>query len=730
MNKKEISPNEARNENEIFDELQMLCISPGFIHAIAYFCWRDNLIRFSGDQITENDVQHQYSHERLLRTEISTLLGLMTKAEIDVVVPDPNTLQDYLDRSEALLHEMHMSLQKPWMAAFTAMALNPSTASDVDPFSTAEGLREPIFYSGESAYNFQYEELAQQKYSADDDWLSSKVGFKIGEACIVARQLGDLQKQKLLDLHKAMRKLDPNEWTFLPGFVFNAHELEEPTGLPVEKIERILIAFTVDQKRVNVTFSSLSAFNETNAAPIIKTVDGSYILLQHYSLLEALYEAPFFWMTQDKSYAATAATNRGAFAEKFLADRLLRVFGSKHVFKNVDIYNGKDRVTEADVLVIFGDRAIVVQAKSKRLTIEARKGNDLQLKDDFKKAIQDAYDQALLCSEALLDKECRFVSAAGSEIRLTRRPASIFPLCAVSDHFPALAAQARQFLKIKVTKNVRPPIIADVFFLDVLTEILETPLHFLNYLALRAIADKKLMVNQELTILGYHLKHNLWLEDKYDMVNLGDDFTSSLDVAMSARRLGVPGQHTPQGILTRFDGTAIGRLISEFEASAIPELVGVGMQLLQLDSEAAKHINRGIDRLVNAAASDGRLHDMSVPTGAKNSGFTIHVSPYSEEAARSRLSTHCKIRKYDAKADAWYGLLLAPATGYIRGALAIEGEWTLDAEMEKALSTWPKKPMVPIATLSQGALHRKVGRNEPCSCRSGKKYKKCCLNVS
>ena len=277
---------------------------------------------------------------------------------------------------------------------------------------------------------------------------------------------------------------------------------------------------------------------------------------------------------------------------------------------------------------------------------------------------------------------------------------------------------------------MRPPIIADVFFLDVLTEILETPLQFLNYLALRAMADKKLMVNQELTTFGYHLKHNLWLEDKYDMVNLGDDFTGSLDIAMSARRLGDPGERTPKGILTRFDGTPIGRLISEFEASAIPELVGVGMQLLQLDSETAKHINRGIDRLVNAAASDGQLHDMSVPTGAENSGFTIHVSPYSEEEARSRLSTHCKIRKYDAKADAWYGLLLAPGTGHIRGALAIEGKWKLDAEMEKALSTWPKKPMVPIATLSQGALHRKVGRNEPCPCRSGKKYKKCCLNVS
>jgi hypothetical protein len=117
----------------------------------------------------------------------------------------------------------------------------------------------------------------------------------------------------------------------------------------------------------------LSAFNETNAAPIIKSIDGSYILLQHYTLLEALYEAPFFWMTGDKTYAATASKNRGVFTEKFLADRLILVFGTKYVFQNVDIYKGKDRFAEADVLVVYGDRVIVVQAKSKRLTIEARK---------------------------------------------------------------------------------------------------------------------------------------------------------------------------------------------------------------------------------------------------------------------------------------------------------------------------------------------------------------------
>jgi len=730
MSKKDIPPKEARDEAAIFEDLQRLCCSPGFIHVIAYFCWRDNLIRFSGEQVTEKDVQHQYSHERLLRTEISTLVGLMVKGDIDLNIPNPSIFQTYIDQSEALLHEMHMCLQKPWMVAFEAMAHNPSKSNHIDPFSSADGLREPIFYSGESAYNFQYGDLALRKYREDNEWLKSNHNFSIEEACIVARKLGELQVQKLLGLREAMLKIPPDQWTFLPGFVFSAHELKEPTGMAVEKIGRIVMAFTFNTKTANASFSSLSAFNETNAAPIIKTADGSYILLQHYSLLEALYEAPFFWMAADKSYAATAFKHRGAFAEGFLAERLARVFGPKHVFQNVDIYKGKDRVTEADVLVMFGDRAIVVQAKSKRLTIEARKGNDLQLKDDFKKAIHDAYDQALLCSEALLDEECQFVSPSGDKIGFYKRPTKVFPVCAVSDHFPALAAQARQFLKIRATNNVQPPIVTDVFFLDVLTEILETPLHFLNYLALRAKFDNKLLVSQEITTLGYHLKHNLWLEDKYDMVNLGDDFTSSLDIAMSARRLGIPGEQTPKGILTRFCGTPIGRLISEFEASGIPELVGIGMLLLQLGSESAKHINKGIDRLVYSAANDGRQHDMSVPSDAEKSGFTIHVNSLPEDVARERLSTHCRVRKYDSKADVWYGLLLAPRAGDIRGALAIEGKWKPDPDMERLLDSWPKKAMVPISSLSRGALRRKVGRNEPCPCGSGKKYKKCCLNSS
>ncbi len=463
MDKKNITPANARNESVVFDELQSLCCSPGYLHAIAYFCWRDNLIRFAGDQVTEDDVRPQYSRDHLTRTEISTLIGLMAKGEINTTIPPPQVLQGYVDRSEALLHEMQMSLQKPWWAAFEAAARNSrkSDQTSPSPFSTADGLREPMFYGSESAYDFQYRELAPAKYRADDDWLTSHVGFTIDQASLFAKALHELQLQKLLGLRETMRAKPPAEWTFLPGFQFTAQEVDAVADIEIEIIERIISAFSLERTRKNEEFVSPGAFNETNAAPIITLSDGACVLFQNYSLLEAMYEAPFFWMVGDKSYRDTASKNRGAFAEQFLADRLARVFGSQHILQNVDIYRGKDRLAEADVLVLYGNQAIVVEAKAKRLTIEARKGNDRQLKDDFKKAIHDAYAQAQLCAEAMLDETCRFVLASGDEVSFSRRPSRVFPLCVVSDHYPALAIQARQFLEIKTTDIIQPPVVTD-----------------------------------------------------------------------------------------------------------------------------------------------------------------------------------------------------------------------------------------------------------------------------
>ncbi len=248
MNSKDEEFNTARKEAEIFDDLSKLCSSPGYIHAVAYFCWRDNIIKYGGHQIEETDLGHQYSSENLIRTEISALIGLMAKSEITLEVPAPKTLQRYIDETEALLRELHTSLQKPWFDAFEEMMKDPKAKEPIDPFSTAEGLREPIFYAGESAYNYQYGELAQQKYEADSDWLARNRGFTINEACLAARHLAEFQTQKIMATLEAFRETHPDNWTFLPGFTFHASDLEKLTGLSQEKLLCILKAFTFDEE--------------------------------------------------------------------------------------------------------------------------------------------------------------------------------------------------------------------------------------------------------------------------------------------------------------------------------------------------------------------------------------------------------------------------------------------------------------------------------------------------
>ena len=155
------------------------------------------------------------------------------------------------------------------------------------------------------------------------------------------------------------------------------------------------------------------------------------------------------------------------------------------------------RVGEIDVLVIFGDRAIVLQAKSKRLTLEARKGNDNQIKSDFKKSVQEAYDQGVSCAELLGDPKLKFIDATGHIVRIPQRLKNVYILCVVSDNYPALSFQTRQFLKSRATDVIRPPFVMDIFTLDVMTEMLNSPLYFLSYLEKRTgYSDKLISISQ------------------------------------------------------------------------------------------------------------------------------------------------------------------------------------------------------------------------------------------
>ena len=69
----------TRDEKAIFDDLEALCQQPGYAHIIAYFCFRDNSIFSDSKQATKDAILEKYNQNRLIRNEISLLIGLMCK---------------------------------------------------------------------------------------------------------------------------------------------------------------------------------------------------------------------------------------------------------------------------------------------------------------------------------------------------------------------------------------------------------------------------------------------------------------------------------------------------------------------------------------------------------------------------------------------------------------------------------------------------------------------------
>jgi len=712
-------------EKDIFSDLINLCASAGFAHVIAYFCFRDNTIGYA-DKITPDDYVHMFSMERLVRTEISTLIGLMVKGNINYSLPAPEVFQDLLEKTESLLKELHESISASMFAE-----LHPSKIEQegFNPFSSGAALREPIFYCGESAYNFQYRDFSLKKYVKDNDWLLTNKGFSIEDARTVMSCIGEIQNRKLLENIKSLKEKEPQHWTMLPTYVFSIEEVASQSGVEKSTVNKILRAFTPPEGMRNQNFNALNDFNITNAYPLIDIGNQEYLLFQNYSLAEALYETPFYWMGSDKAYVNEAMCNRGEFTEEFSAERLELVFGKHRVFKNVNIIDSKkQKAGEIDVLVVFANRAIVLQAKSKRLTLESKKGNDSCIKDDFKKSIQDSYNQGLVCSKLLYDENYKFIDASDNEINIPRQFKEIYIFCVVSDHYPALSFQARQFLKYEQTECILPPFVMDVFLLDVMTEFLQSPLRLLNYVNRRTLYSEKLHASHELTILSYHLKKNLWFEDKYNFVQLGDDISADLDLAMMVRREGMLGDPTPDGILTRFMGTTIGDIIQQIEELEEPATIDLGFMFLMLSEDTVVEVSNGINHLARMAKIDKKHHDLTVEIGAGSTGLTIHCNNDSLNVAAQRLKDHCEKRKYMQKADNWFGICVKPDDISLRFGLELDYHWVKTDEMENVTKDLPKgQRNINFGTKVRS--DRKIGRNEPCPCGSGKKYKKCCLDA-
>ena len=101
-----------------------------------------------------------------------------------------------------------------------------------------------------------------------------------------------------------------------------------------------------------------------------------------------------------------------------------------------------------------------------------------------------------------------------------------------------------------------------------------------------------------------------------------------------------------------------------------------------------------------------------------------------EQAAIDLLADHCRRRKYVHRSGKWFGLLVRETDGLPKLSLAVRFPWKRDIRMDNLTQGMVLNGNRNLAQSRPGGRApngSKIGRNDPCPCGSGKKFKKCCI---
>lgn len=769
-----------KNTEVVITELKELIQTKGYIYALC-------MIIFDDFHINLEKLQEVDYRSRISTKEASLLLGFLIQNKIDFSTPDdPLILSQLKEKTYSLLEELHHSFMSPFFDKLNLMVENENDKLDFrkeqkDFFGSGDMLAEPIFYSGTGVYDFQYLNFLEKKYKYDSDWLIKNKSFDIHQIPEIVSEiksilqekakkvrLYDLRKrvpeltkelnlkhpeedweehskemQPMMELHQyvelffenskikagaSMDDIREDGWkSFYKGLI-DLFVIKKSDFKGKENIEAFLDNFSIAaEDGGNKNFKGVGSFNLINAAPILKLDDEKYFVPIPFLLFEAVYESPFYWVTGDKKYEPIAGKNRGLVGEEISYEFLAKVFGKERTLKSVRITSKKgEDDTDIDILCVLGSKALCVQVKSKKLTLLSRAGNDEQLQKDFKGAIQDAYNQGLVCRNKILERGCKFIDEHDNEIKLSEDIDEVYIMGITTENYPSLTHQAHVMLNKK--DNEPFPLFSTIFDLELLTHYLSDPYDFLYYIRQRTSLMDYFKADEEIVFLGYHLDQKLWKLPNSDHVALNNDFGQLIDRNYYPLKAGIEVSDEGDAIKNQWYNKDFEELCNQLKTLNQGKVTDIIFNLLDWSGEARDDLVRYIRKMKSRTQTDGKPHNFSMPPEDKEKSNRLGVTYMSAnhdnvESLREKLLTLCQVRKYKSKGDVWIGLgSLLNSPNMIDVVAYNDHIWEYDKELEEISNAL-------LSGKGQGRkinVRKKIGRNDKCYCGSGLKYKKCC----
>ena len=714
----------SRTPEDIIAELELVCTLPGFFYTFCLMVARS--LWTTADEVADIDWD-----DRPNQQELSLLLGFLAKHTIDLnEVQTEDEVLDQASRASELLKELQLLLAVELLLREAHPEPNPQdqptgiSKAFGDWVNSGRGMVEPIFYGGEGAYDFQFLEMASLRYAADNQWISENVGTSLETFIGIAERLQSLMLQKLRRI-EGSPPLQEMSKEVLSVMSFG---IEDLPSINPRQFEDFIERFSFTPGKVNKEFKGIADFNAVHSRPIVVVGEGRYCLPILPNLPKSIYESPYYWMLGDNQYTDVGLSNRGDATESITQHLLIPIFGHGNVFKGVKVKTGKADITDIDVLAISGNKAVIAQCKSKKLTINARGGDAGRLRKDFVKAVQEAYDQALKGRIALVDQGYVLTDSTGNPIALPNKIDEVYILCVTGDYYPAVILQARGFLE---KEDEDPyPVVLSVFDLDIVSHYLSDKYEFLYYLRQRSNHFIYFLADSEMAMLGFHLKNKLFPDESYRDISIDPGYAQLVEANFLSSRGNWPKSEGSERLFQTWRNQDFEQLVRDIKlaASRQPGLV-IAEDLLffmyDLAGDGADNFITLVKTLKSQTLQDGKRHVARVPIPRYRKGATFVSFPRPTRSTSHQVYEHetkaiASTQKYMSEADEW--VILASIEGSphrfdIFGHL--KTPWHQDPEMDQFLKDHR----------GPGILMRPDGRtpskNRTCPCGSGKKFKRC-----
>lgn len=479
-------------------------------------------------------------------------------------------------------------------------------------------------------------------------------------------------------------------------FTINLEEFCTKNNITKKKeLRGFLSALSCEFGKQFTEFTNPLSDNILSYKPFIKIDEDNYFCPLLTSLIPKLDICLEYMLNDEKDSDSSIWKKYESAKSKFLENKTFecfsRIFPTKNMYQNI-FYRVEDRRLEADLLIVYDNKIVLVESKSNHLPLSAKRGGVKSLEQGLKKIIRKAYLQAKNTRNYIQSSDTvSFEDESGKEILKINNKENNFQFILVNSTLEVLdsfAANLKELDALELFEKEDYPWSVNLYDLDVITDCISNPAYFLHYIHQRLMSQKKGIFRSitEGEFLGYYFKNGNFYEYAYDTgrpiahISLAADFFDPFE------KYYVFGEEKPSIKIERILDELI-KNMTKYQQKGFTDIVTL---LLDFPLEQRKLLARAMEKKFNKTIKTGKVDGktMALPT-PYDIGFSYFTSPSMTKEFYQFAKLQHKRRKYQQKITKWatIGRNVSDKKNFATFIIYENTPWEFNQELENDVQT-------------------------------------------